>query len=90
MCDERFKNCSYFMNGQKCYFTCKLISKVPTPSEEMGQLFNILNIRIREFEEFSPFFLEKEVITEDNKLSIYKFTSLQKHFLNPKLSIDSI
>ena len=54
----------------------------------MGTIINILNVRISEFKEFSLFFLEKEIeYKEDNKeiFYIYKFTSLQKHFLKPHI-----
>ena len=76
MFDERFKNCFYTIDGQRHFFSCKLISKVAIPREDMGTIINILNVRICEFKEFSPFFLEKEIeYKEDNKeiFYIYKF-----------------
>ena len=43
MFDKRFKNCSYTIDGAKHWFSCKVISKVAIPREDLGSVIHILN-----------------------------------------------
>ena len=81
--DERFKNCSYTIDGKKHYFRCKLFVKTELNKEEMSTLLNILNERIYQFKDFSRFYLRKEIIfeNEDKQTNyLYVFESIQKIF----------
>ena len=92
MFDERFKNCSYTVDGEKHYFRCKLFVKTELNKEEMSKLVNILNVRVYQFKDFLRFYLRKERIfeNEDKQTNyLYVFESIQKFFLKPVVKINT-
>ena len=93
MFDEKFKNIPYVCDGERHYFRCKLFVEIELTQGDTSKLMNILNMRMAQFEEFSPFYLKKQIEFEnENKETnyLYILESIQKKFLNPLLIVSKI